>query len=122
MTEKAPGVNGFTLLEVLVALAILSTTLLLAYQVMSGAVAAEERAERWTCAAFLGETLIREAVSTFPEIGEKEGRFPPPDDGYSWKLTVKAALHSDAREVGVSVKWGAGKKEETVTLAGVAVK
>jgi type II secretion system protein I len=122
MTEKAPEEKGFTLLEVLVALAILSATLLLAYQVMSGAIAAEERAERWTSAAFLGESLIRDALSTFPEIGEKEGRFPPPNEEYAWKLSVKAALHSDAREVDVSVNWGTGSRTETVTLAGVAVK
>ena len=38
--------RGFTLLEVLVSLAILSITLLLAYQVLSGAIAAEDRSEQ----------------------------------------------------------------------------
>ena len=122
MPERAPGKRGFTLIEVLVALAILSGTLVLAYQVMSGAIAAEERSERWTAAAFLGESLLRENLSPFPGIGEKEGKFPPPDDGYSWKLIVKQALHSDAREIHVIVKWGGEDHEETVALASVAVK
>lgn len=122
MDERPRGERGFTLLEVLVALAILSGTLVLAYRVMSGAIAAEERSERWTAAAFLGESLLRETISTFPETAEKEGRFPSPDDEYSWKLIVKQALHKDAREVHVSVKWGEGDREETVTLSGIAVK
>jgi prepilin-type N-terminal cleavage/methylation domain-containing protein len=54
--------RGFTLLEVLVSLAILSITLLLAYQVLSGAIAAEDRSERWTAASCLGESLVREST------------------------------------------------------------
>lgn len=122
MDERLRGREGFTLIEVLVALAILSGTLVLAYQVMSGAIAAEERSERWTAAAFLGESLLRENLSPFPGIAEKEGKFPAPDDEYSWKLVVKQALHPDAREVHVIVKWGGENRGETVTLAGVAVK
>ena len=54
--------RGFTLLEVLVSLAILSITLLLAYQVLSGAIAAEDRSERWTGRGF---TLVELAVVLF---------------------------------------------------------
>jgi len=113
---------GFTLLEVLVALAILSGTLIVTYRVMSEAISAEERSERWTAAAYLGEALLRDATSTLPEIGETEGRFPGLDNAYAWKRAVKAAAHSDAREVDVTVKWNEGNREETVALAGIAVK
>lgn len=117
--------GGFTLLEVLVSLAILATTLLLAYQVVSGAIAAEERSERWTAAAYLAETLVREATSGFPEAGETEGKFPPPMEAYSWKRSVRAAIHSDAREVHVVVTWkpeGKEGPEERVSFSSVAVK
>ena len=113
---------GFTLLEVLVAVAILSTTLLLAYRVMSEAISAEQRSEHWTAAAYLGEALLREATFSFPEIGESEGTFPGLDNAYAWKRAVKAAAHSDAREVDVTVTWSEGDREETVALAGIAVK
>ena len=115
-----PG--GFTLLEVLVSLAILATTLLLAYQVVSGAIAAEERSERWTAASYLAETLVRESTSGFPEPGETEGKFPPPMETYSWKRSVRSALHSDAREVHVVVTWKSDGREERVSFSGVAVK
>jgi type II secretion system protein I len=114
--------GGFTLLEVLVSLAILATTLLLAYQVVSGAIAAEERSERWTAASYLAETVVREATSGFPEPGETEGKFPPPMETYSWKRSVRPALHPDAREVHVVVTWKSDGPEERVSFSGVAAK
>jgi len=115
-------VGGFTLLEVLVALAILSAVLVLAYQVMSGAIAASERSERWTMTTFLGESILRDALSTFPDIGEISGRFPPPNDAYTWVRVVRQAAHQDAREVHVTVIWTMRGVEERMTLSGIAAK
>ncbi len=115
-------VGGFTLLEVLVALAILSAVLVLAYQVMSGAISASERSERWTVTTFLGESILRDALSTFPDIGEISGRFPPPDDAYTWVRVVRQAAHQDAREVHVTVIWTMRGVEERMTLSGIAAK
>ncbi len=114
--------RGFTLLEVLVSLAILSITLLLTYQVLSGAIAAEDRSERWTVASCLGETLVRESTAVWPETGESSGKFAAPIDSYSWKRSIVPAAHPDAREVHVTVTWSSEGREEQVTLAGVAVK
>jgi len=114
--------RGFTLLEVLVSLAILSITLLLAYEVLSGAIAAEDRSERWTVASFLGESLVRESTAIWPDTGDAEGKFASPMDSYSWKRSVRPAMHPDAREVHVTVTWSSEGREEKVTLTGVAVK
>jgi type II secretion system protein I len=116
------GDRGFTLLEVLVSLAILATTLLLAYQVVTGAIAAEERSERWTAASYLAEALVRDGTSRFPDTGETEGKFSPPMEAYSWKRTVSPAMHPDAREVHVEVVWTMDGREERVAFSGVAVK
>ncbi|HSL92666.1 MAG TPA: type II secretion system minor pseudopilin GspI [Candidatus Limnocylindrales bacterium] len=122
MRNRKNRTSGFTLLEVLVALAILSGTLIMAYRVMSEAISAEERSERWTAASYLGEALLRDATSSFPEVGESEGRFPGLDNAYAWKRNVKAAAHPDAREVDVTVSWGEGDRAESVALAGIAFK
>jgi len=114
--------RGFTLLEVLVSLAILSITLLLAYQVLSGAIAAEDRSERWTVASCLGESIVRESTAVWPETGESSGKFAAPMDAYTWKRSILPAVHSDAREVHVVITWSAEGREERVTLAGVAIK
>jgi type II secretion system protein I len=114
--------RGFTLLEVLVSLAILSITLLLSYQILSGAIAAEDRSERWTAASFLGEALVRESTAVWPETGEASGKFAAPMDAYSWQRSIRPAAHPDAREVHVTVTWSSEGAEERVSLAGVAVK
>ena len=114
--------RGFTLLEVLVSLAILSITLLLSYQVIAGAIAAEDRSERWTVASYLGETLVRESTVTWPATGEESGTFAAPMDAYSWQRSIRPAAHPDAREVHVTVTWSSEGREEKVSLAGVAVK
>jgi type II secretion system protein I len=115
-----PG--GFTLLEVLVSLAILATTLLLAYQVISGAIAAEDRSEKWTSASYLAESLVLDAIAEFPETAETEGNFAPPMEAYSWKRSIRPAAHPDAREVQVIVTWTSEGQEEQVSLTGLAVK
>ncbi|MCL5966269.1 MAG: prepilin-type N-terminal cleavage/methylation domain-containing protein [Deltaproteobacteria bacterium] len=114
--------RGFTLLEVLVSLAILSSLLILAYRVVSGAIAAEDRSERWTTAVLLGEALLRETAAGFPAVQESDGKFDPPNDGYAWKTVVRQAVHPDAREVDVTVTWRDGGGEESVTLNGLAIK
>jgi type II secretion system protein I len=114
--------RGFTLLEVLVSLAILSITLLLAYQVLSGAIAAEDRSERWTVATYLGEVLLRESTAGWPDTGETSGKFAAPMEAYSWQRSIRSAAHPDAREVHVTVTWSSDGAEERVSLASVAVK
>lgn len=122
MNRRTRRPNGFTLLEVLVSLAILSATLVAAYRVTSGAIAATQRSERWTTASLLGEAKLRAVTETFPEVQETDGRFPAPDDAYGWHVVVKQAMHADAREVYVTVSWTEDDKPESITLPGLAVR
>ena len=114
--------GGFTLLEVLVSLAILSGVLVVGYRVMSGSVEAVERAERWTKATLLGEALLRESVPKYPEVGESGDKFPPPNEAWSWKVSVKESPYSGVRAVDVTVTYEAGEPRESVTVTGVAYK
>jgi type II secretion system protein I len=122
MPDRAVSPKGFTLLEVLVSLAILSATLIMAFQVTSGAIAAAERSEAWTTASLLGEEKLREGTELFPEVQETTGTFPDPYEEYGWTISVKQALHPDAREVYVSVSWKTGDVEEKITLSGLSVR
>jgi len=122
MRKRTFSTQGFTLLEVLVSLAILSATLITAYQVTSGALAAEQRAEAWTTAILLGEEKLQEVTETFPETQETTGTFPDPHKVYAWSLVVKQALHPDAREVYLTVSWDTDGNEEKITLAGLSVR
>ncbi len=122
MPERPPPTAGFTLLEVLVSLAILSATLIMAFQVTSGAIAAAERSESWTTASLLGEEKLRDVIGTFPEVQETNGTFPDPHEDFAWTVSVRQALHPDAREVYVTVAWKTGSAEESITLSGLAVR
>jgi type II secretion system protein I len=114
--------KGFTLIEVLVSMSILAATLLLAYQVISGAIEAADRSERWTAAAYLAEGMVLAAGEEFPETAETHGKFQPPNEAYSWKRVVRASLHSDAVEVEVTVSWTSGRQEGQLSVTGLAVK
>jgi type II secretion system protein I len=122
MRKRNASAKGFTLLEVLVSLAILSATLITAYQVTSGALAAEQRAEAWTTAILLGEEKLQEVTEAFPEVQETNGTFPDPHPEYAWKLIVKQAMHPDAREVYLTVSWESGGDGETIVLSGLSVR
>jgi general secretion pathway protein I len=122
MRKKTDPPKGFTLLEVLVSLVILSATLVMAYRVTSGAIAASDRSEAQTMASLLGEEKFREETVSFPPIQETDGKFPDPHEGYAWKLTVRQAVHPDVREVHVSVSWERDGNVQTFTLSGVAVR
>lgn len=114
--------KGFTLLEVLISLSILAVTLMLTYRVISGAVSASNRSERWTIAAYLAEKTVQEALETFPDTEETNGKFQPPYDSYSWKRAVRATAHPDAVEVEVIVSWTSNGKTDQVSATGLSVK
>lgn len=122
MRKRNASAKGFTLLEVLVSLAILSATLITAYQVTSGALAAEQRAGAWTTAILLGEEKLQEVTETFPEVQETNGTFPDPHAEYAWKLIVQQAMHPDAREVYLTVSWESDGDGETFMLSGLSVR
>lgn len=103
-------------------LAILSATLILVFQVTSGAITAAERSESWTTASLLGEEKLRDVIGTFPEVQETNGTFPDPHEDIAWTVSVRQALHPDAREVYVTVAWKTGSAEESITLSGLAVR
>lgn len=113
--------DGFTLLEVVVALALLSSTILLAYQVIAGAIVASDRAKRSAAAAFLGESLVRETSLTFPETGQSEGRFPGLDNAFRFQKMVAGTIHKDAREIHVTVYWS-DEQTDSITVSGIAVR
>ncbi|HEY3490901.1 MAG TPA: prepilin-type N-terminal cleavage/methylation domain-containing protein [Candidatus Deferrimicrobiaceae bacterium] len=114
--------KGFTLLEILVALAILSGTLVVAFRISSDGIAMQARSEGWLKATLLGEAEIRKSLTTFPGTGESEGKFDAPDDRYRWQLNVTQALHEDAREVHLTVVWTENGTDERILLSGLAVR
>ncbi len=104
---RSPADTGFTLLEVLVAVAIAGMAIVMLLQAHSGSMALYEKCREMVIAQHLIRELISGIeVSGYPGDIEKEGdeteRFP----GFTWRLTCKT-LGSDwpgVYEVAVTVK------------------
>ena len=109
-----PGLSyGFTLLEVMVALAVMSIVLVSVYRMHSQSLAMNTAARFYTQAPMLAQSKMVEiealSSSAFPtDSGEFGEEFP----GYSWNVTTEDVSSEALGEVAEDLK----KIEVTVTL------
>jgi general secretion pathway protein I len=98
--------DGFTLLEVLIALAIVGGLLVTLIYTLSYQLSLVDRQEVITVATFLAKSKIADLEKS-PE--NKKGNFETPYDGYSYETSVKDSPYAGISEIMVLVKGG---KEE----------
>jgi general secretion pathway protein I len=116
MTE--PRGRGFTLVEVLVALAILALTFSFAYRAMSGGLDRLSDDNRLEHAVLLARSqLARVGHDVALAVGEINGRAA---DGFSWQIRTTPYGHVEnglaAYDVLVSVGWRGGRQARQVQL------
>ncbi|WP_081493874.1 type IV pilus modification PilV family protein [Bradyrhizobium yuanmingense] len=122
MTRRCLANEGFTLLEVVVALAILSLSLGVIYHVLANALGNESYAETVNRARLIAQGLITRVGADIPaSVGETSG-----DDGRGlrWRLSRKAFRDGPgngratitAIEVSAEVFWGEGAAEKSIRL------
>jgi len=111
--------SGFTLLEMLVALAILSVTLGAVYQVFASSLIDETEAAREVQAVSIGQSVLARVGLDVPvKPGESSG---DAGDGFVWTLRMTA---SDAPalapvrpvQVAVTVEWRSGVRVRSISL------
>lgn len=127
--SEAGGDRGFTLVEVLVALAILSLSLPVLFSVFGESLHRTQVSEARTVAASLAETLLAQAGIERPlRIGEETGVFHGP---YRWRMRTTpyddgggtAAWKVDVYRVAATVSWGESAREAlTLTTLRLAPK
>jgi len=108
--------SGFTLLEVMVAMAIIAIALTAVLGSQSQSVSLAGEAKFNTTAPFLAQSKISELEVANPgELTDDSGDFGDDFPGYTWKTTVqnisfdrpeKAAER--LRQIDLTVSWGAG--------------
>lgn len=116
--------QGFTLVETLVAISILSISLVVILQLFSGGLKSGKLSEDYTCGIF----HAREKMEEILIAGDfREGRFGGEfEDGYMWEAEVlymepkeeeKARLPFDTFNINVDIGWdaGGGKKHFRVS-------
>lgn len=122
---------GFTLLEVLLAVALLAIALPVLLGLRNVDLDLQSRAGELTTATLLAQEklLETELLGVYP-IGETSGDFPntpvgvpstvqmpPRAAGYRWKRTVLPTPLELIREVRVQVSWPRGAAEETLEVS-----
>ncbi len=124
MTRRAAG--GFTLVEVLVALAVLVLVGGLVLQVFGGGLRNAEVADRMVRASALAESVLASVGADIPLAeGDASGTSA---DGFAWTVTIaplpepeqpsaRAVLYT----VTATVSWGARPNARSVTLTTLAI-
>lgn len=124
------GAGGFTLLEVVMAMALLAIALPVLLGLRNRDVELLRYADSMTTATLLAqEKLFETELMGFPQTGEQTGDFQdlPPgslasakvkDRGrdYRWTRTVVSTPLDAVREVRIRVAWPRGKVDETVEI------
>lgn len=102
--------RGFTILEVVMALLILSIGLLALLRAIPVGLQASGLGHDTTVAALLAQEKLEEArYSTWPPTsGTTSGSFTSPNDNFEWEMTVTSiAPTTYLREISLSVFWPA---------------
>jgi len=121
--------KGFTLIEIMVALAILGIALTIIMQLFSGGLCLARKSEDYSRAVFYGRQLLEE-ICLQKEISEREeaGKF---EGDYTWKYEIKPYSVLIEKEenggkgknfslkifnVQVTVFWASGDKEKSLNF------
>jgi len=120
---------GFTLIEVLIALAILAIALTAAMRAASVATDSANETKLRTLATWIAQNRIAEinaiSVSSFPSVGESNGRQTMANIEFAWKQKITNTPNSAFRKIEVQVlRPGLGKENEQwlANLSGFVVK
>ncbi len=96
---------GFTLLEVMIALALVSIGLIALLGLGNRSIAVGERVQRLTAATLLAQQKMTE-----------QGDFPPPFELFRWRTEFSPTPLTTVRRVDVFVIWGNERRNEAVEL------
>ncbi len=115
-----PRPSGFTLLEIMIALAIVSIAMVSLLALANRSIGFHDRLQRITAATLLAQQKMAEtevsaqkgALTTAPT----QGVFNRPYEGYRWSITFADTPLPSVRMVTVTVLWGDEERNELVDL------
>lgn len=119
-TRDAAASRGFTLLEIMVALAIISVALVALLALGNRSIATHARLQQLTQATLLAQQKLATAevdarLGRLEQI-RQEGVFPEPYAAYRWRLEFADTPLPSIRTVTVTVAWGEEDRNEFVDL------
>jgi type II secretion system protein I len=118
MSTNCRRPRGFTLLEVMVAMAILGIALLGLLSLHHQSVQSVIRAQESTRASMLAQAVMTEAeLERFPDLGRTSGdfqaAFPGEFPDYRWERDVaESGMFPDVRKVRILIVYGPGLRQK----------
>jgi len=119
--QKDRSQQGFTLLEVMIALAIVGTTLIAMLSLGNRTIATNDHLQRLTQATLLAQEKMTEieqsaAANRSLELQNGQGEFAEPFNDFSWQTAFSATPIAQVQQVVVTVRWGETSRNELVDL------
>ena len=114
--------RGFTLLEIMVALAIIGTALVSLLSLGNRSLLVNDRLQHMTQATLLAQQKMSEtehqaAVSGLSGVStEAQGQFAPPFDNYRWMRALAETPLPAVQMVTITVLWGDADRNESVDV------
>lgn len=112
--------KGFSLLEVMIALAIVAIALVSLLGLSNRSILVQDKIQKVTRATLLAQQLMSEQELN---VGKsrvnwepQEDDFSEPFEGFRWQVSYQDTLISQVKQVTVTVLWGAAEKNEWVQL------
>jgi general secretion pathway protein I len=118
--QRTQCADGFTLLEVMIALAIVAIALVTLLGLSNRTVLVHERIQKLTRATLLAQQLMSEQEVQVVGVGavdeEQEGVFEEPFADFSWRIYYEATMIPQVRQIHVQVSWGQAQPNQQVEL------
>ena len=111
--------RGFTLLEVMIATAIVAMAVTVLLGLANRSLAVHERLQRTTQATLLAQSRLAEievAARTGGSRQDESGDFAPPDQLFHWQSLWSETPLPAIRRIDLTVSWGEVARNEAVTL------
>lgn len=112
--------RAFTLLEVMIALALAATALTVLLTLGNRSLLVGDRVQRLTAATLLAQQKMTELELASRRAGfearPEEGTFAEPNAGYRWRTGYSETPLGSVRRVDVVVVWGEERRNEAVEL------
>jgi len=115
--RTVPNADGFTLLEVMVALLIIATSFIVLLHSRNQSVIAADYARHMTIATLLATEKMGEMEQMeLSATGEDSGIFGEDYPEFVWRTVISDTAYEQVREVRVEVSWGEGEGRRNVEL------
>ncbi len=112
--------KGFSLLEVMIALAIVAIALVTLLGLSNRSILVQDKIQKVTSATLLAQQLMSEQELNIGKSGlnwePQEDNFAEPFTAFRWQISYQDTLISQVKQVTVQVLWGAAEKNEQVQL------